>query len=200
MNKYRKIYKLNIFNQLYSPIILFFYITIFVNNNNIDTTFENIRNTQIFAAILLFFPILILVIINIFYIFKMNEIHSKKKILLLLINFLPLIVGILMLILNNYFFETLDIEFDEDKVIKRNTRFSSIFLLIMILFAVIYSILDVTIKNTTPSQIFALLFVLSIFIFLFSYFILIFYLMNSKKTIKEKFLMCIPFFNLFYKS
>ena len=199
MNKYRKIYKLNIFNQLYSPIVLFFYITIFVNNN-INITFENIRDAQIFSAFFLFLPILTLVIINIFYIFKIKEIHSKKKILLLLIDFLPLISGILMLIFNNYFLKSINMEFNQYKTIRKNSFFSSIFLLIVILFAIIYSILDATIKNTTSSEIFALLFVLSIFVFLFSYFVLIFYSINSEKTIKEKFLMCVPFFNLFFSK
>lgn len=199
MNLYKKIYKLNLFNQIYTPIILFFYIFIFVKNNNINLSLKEIKDGQIFAAVFLFLPIFVLMVINLFFILKINEFQLKEKILFLIINFLPIVAGILMLVFNKYFTKQLKFDFNF-RTISKNSWISSIFLSIMILFLIIYSILDAVVKNTTVSKIFALLFILSIFLFVFSYFILIFYSINSKITLKEKLLVYVPYLNLFLKN
>lgn len=200
MKNYKKIFKLNLFNQIYTPIILFFYVTIFVITNK-SNSHESIVNSQIFGAVFLFIPIIILIIINTFFTFLNKELTSTKKTALMLINFIPILSGILMLLFNNYFTNDLNNEFDFNKRIKSNSWISSIMLVIMILFAVIYSILDAVVKsNTEASETFAILFVISIFLFAFSYLVLIFYVISfHSKPVRERILICIPFINLFLK-
>lgn len=115
MNKYKKIYKLSLFNQIYSPIILFFYITIFIKGN------VGQKEGQIFAAVFLFLPIVILMIINIFIILSLKELSFSKKASLLIINFIPLLSTILLLIFNNYFYNELEKKLNFYKFIKSNS-------------------------------------------------------------------------------
>lgn len=200
MIKYRKIFKINLFNLIYFPIVLFFYIDIFVNSN-VYVNFEDKVNALFFSAFFLFSPILILIIINIFFIYFIKGLAINKKMILIVINIVPILSAILQLIFNNYFLKSLNIDFDQHKAIKRNSLLSSIFLSQMILFAIIYTILDITINNDyyIVAEVFSILFIISIFLFVYSYFILIFYSINFyDKSIKERLLFCIPYFNLIY--
>ena len=201
MKWYKKIYKLNLFNQIYSPLIIAFYIALYFDANLWTT--DN-KYALITVTCILFLPIIVLLIINLIFISTINnnELNLNKKLLLIGISIITILSTILTLCFNKYLTNNFNEEFVLSNTLKINSWLVSIYLLIMIIFAIIYSILDHFIKSgSVATDTFSILFVLSIFIFLYEYFVLVFYVINLKnKTHLEKFYMCLPFFNIYLST
>lgn len=196
---YNKTFKINIFNTLASIVFIVYYSIMFTTMDNQDP------RVYILHILLPGIPIFILICINLYFISKIDFSDYKPKLLLILITTIGFFIsGLIQLICNKYLLEEiLDLEsYDPLKYLRKNIKISTIFYVLTIIFAIVYSVLDLLgTKNNnesliTASQSISGFMLLSLTLLLCNYFLIIFYATQlDKHERKIKILAMFPIVN-----